>query len=68
MASVYLKRRTWYLRVMDASSRWRSFATRAATKTEARRLAFEMERHLRTELARLTAASKSDGPPSRFFA
>jgi DNA-binding FadR family transcriptional regulator len=30
--------------------------------------AFEMERHLRTELARLTAASKTDGPPSRFFA
>jgi hypothetical protein len=29
---------------MDASGRWRSFATRAATKTEARRLAFEMER------------------------
>ena len=44
MASVYLKRRTWYLRVMDASGRWRAFATRAATKTEARRLAFEMER------------------------
>ncbi len=30
--------------------------------------AFEMERHLRTELARLTAASNPDGPPSRFFA
>jgi DNA-binding FadR family transcriptional regulator len=29
---------------------------------------FEMERHLRTELARLAAASSSDGPPSRFFA
>jgi len=29
--------------------------------------AFEMERHLRTELARLSAAT-GDGPPSRFFA
>jgi DNA-binding FadR family transcriptional regulator len=29
--------------------------------------AFEMERHLRTELARLSAA-RGDGPPSRFFA
>jgi GntR family transcriptional regulator, transcriptional repressor for pyruvate dehydrogenase complex len=29
---------------------------------------FEMERHLRTELARLSAASGTDGPLSRFFA
>lgn len=29
---------------------------------------FEMERHLRTELARLADASRSGGPPSRFFA
>jgi DNA-binding FadR family transcriptional regulator len=29
---------------------------------------FEMERHLRTELARLADASGSGGPPSRFFA
>ena len=29
--------------------------------------AFEMERHLRTELARLSAA-RGEGPPSRFFA
>jgi DNA-binding FadR family transcriptional regulator len=29
---------------------------------------FEMERHLRTELARLSAASGPEGPPSRFFA
>jgi len=30
--------------------------------------AFEMERHLRTELARLVDASRTGGPPSRFFA
>jgi DNA-binding FadR family transcriptional regulator len=29
---------------------------------------FEMERHLRTELARLADASGSGGPPTRFFA
>jgi len=29
---------------------------------------FEMERHLRTELARLSAAAGPDRPPSRFFA
>jgi DNA-binding FadR family transcriptional regulator len=29
---------------------------------------FEMERHLRTELARLADASASGGPPTRFFA
>ena len=30
--------------------------------------AFEMERHLRTELARLVDASSTGGPPTRFFA
>lgn len=29
---------------------------------------FEMERHLRTELARLSDATSTGGPPSRFFA
>jgi DNA-binding FadR family transcriptional regulator len=29
---------------------------------------FEMERHLRAELARLVNAERTDGPPSRFFA
>jgi DNA-binding FadR family transcriptional regulator len=29
---------------------------------------FEMERHLRSELARLINAGSSEGPPSRFFA
>ena len=30
--------------------------------------AFEMERHLRTELARLSDTGRGEGPPSRFFA
>ena len=29
---------------------------------------FEMERHLRAELARLTSGTSPEGPPSRFFA
>lgn len=44
MASVYLKRGTWYLRYKDPTGRWRGKATTAATKTEAKRLALELER------------------------
>ena len=44
MASVYLKRDTWYLQVVDAVGRRRCVASAAGTKTEARRLALEMER------------------------
>lgn len=44
MASVYLKRGTWYARVKDGTGVWRSHATKATTKTEAKRLAQDMER------------------------
>jgi hypothetical protein len=44
VASVYLKRGTWYLSFRDASGRWRVKASIAKTKTEARRLAEEIER------------------------
>jgi integrase len=44
MASVYQKRDTWYARVKDATGAWRSLATKAANKTEARRLAEDIER------------------------
>jgi len=46
MASVYQKRGkgTWYLRVKDAAGRWTDVASTAHTKTEARRLAAELER------------------------
>jgi integrase len=48
VASVYLKRGTWYLRVRDAGGRWIAKASAARTKTEAKRLAVEMElRHER---------------------
>ena len=44
MASVYQKRGRWYARVKDARSAWRSLATTATTKSEARRLALDLER------------------------
>ncbi len=37
MASVYLKRGTWYANFKDATGRRRNVATKATTKTEARR-------------------------------
>src|ERR671924_95746 len=46
MASVFQRRGhdTWYLRVKDASGRWANVASTAQTKTEARRLAADLER------------------------
>src|SRR6266481_4424632 len=46
MPSVYQKRGrgTWYLRVKGAAGRWADIASTAQTKTEARRLAAELER------------------------
>jgi integrase len=43
MASAYLKRGRWYLRYKDPRGRWRAEASTARTKTEAKRLASEME-------------------------
>jgi len=44
MASVYPKRGIWYARVRDAAGRWVGIATSAQTKTEAKRLAIDLER------------------------
>jgi len=44
MASVYEKAGKWYMRFKDDSGRWRDRVTKARTKTEARRLAEELER------------------------
>ena len=41
MASVYKKRKTWYIRYKDAAGEWRAKASQAQTKTEAKRLAQE---------------------------
>ena len=51
MASVFLKRQTWYLKVQDASGRWVARASTAANKTEAKRLAADLEkRHERQRM------------------
>ncbi len=44
MASVYDKNGTWYLRYKDAAGVWRAKASTAKTKTEAKRLAADLER------------------------
>ena len=44
MAGVYLKRGKWYARLKDGTGRWRGVATTARSKTEAKRLASDMER------------------------
>ena len=44
MASVYARDDKWYLRYKDASGRWKAKASTSATKAEAKRLAFELER------------------------
>lgn len=44
MASIYRKNNRWYIRFKTAAGRWTDHASVAATKTEARRLALEIER------------------------
>lgn len=60
MASVFLKRHTWYLRVRDASGRWVSKASTATTKTEARRLAVDLERRFERQQLGLEPADLED--------
>lgn len=60
MASVYLKRETWYLSLRDADGRWRGKASTATTKTEARRLAEEVERTLARRVSGLEEAQPAD--------
>ena len=61
MASVYLRGRKWYLRYKDARGRWRSMPSTARTKTEARRLAGEVERRAERERLGLEAPLPEDG-------
>jgi integrase len=44
MASVYLKRQTWYARYKNATGSWVATATTAKTKSEAKRIAEDLER------------------------
>ena len=50
MASVYKKRKTWYIRYKSAAGRWIACATAATTKTEVRRLAIERDQRAETAL------------------
>uniref|UniRef100_UPI00397DFDCA hypothetical protein n=1 Tax=Salmonella sp. SAL4435 TaxID=3159890 RepID=UPI00397DFDCA len=59
MASAYLKRGRWYLRYKDGEGRWRAEASTARNKTEARRLATELENKGERERKGLDAG---DGP------
>jgi integrase len=43
MADPYFKKGKWYLRYKDAGGRWRDCVSKARTKTEAKRLAAELE-------------------------
>ena len=61
MPSVFLKRNTWYLQVKDANGRRRCLASRAATKTDAKRLAFELERRYERQKLGLEPAAIADG-------
>jgi hypothetical protein len=61
VASVFLKRQTWYLRVRDGSGRWVSKASAATTKTEARRLAVDLERRFERQQLGLEPADIEDG-------
>jgi hypothetical protein len=63
MASVYPKRGIWYLRFKDGLGRWQCKASVAHTKTEAMRLALELER--RSERQRLgLVAGDVQRPPA----
>jgi integrase len=61
MASVYRRGDKWYLRYRDARGRWRAQASTAATKTEARRIASDIERRAERQRLGLEPAPPQDG-------
>jgi hypothetical protein len=61
MASVYLKRGTWYLRVKNTAGAWVGVRSAAKTKTEARRLAEELERKAERVRMGLEVAPATNG-------
>ena len=61
MASVYKKGKTWYLSYKSASGAWKSKASRARNKTEAREMAQELERRAERERLRLDLPVAKDG-------
>jgi len=61
MASVYPKGDKWYLRFRDETGRWRDRASAARSKTEARRLADDLERKCERQRLGLEAIPDADG-------
>jgi integrase len=59
MASVYARGDIWYLRVKDRAGRWTAQASKARTKTEAKRLASDLERRYERERLSLEAEPAS---------
>jgi len=61
MASVFQRGSKWYLRVKDSTGRWINRVTVATTKTEAKRLAGDVERKAERVRFGLEAAPPEDG-------
>jgi integrase len=61
MASVFERGGRWYLRVRDGAGLWRKVPSEARTKTEARRLAEEFERHAERQRLGLEPLPPIDG-------
>ena len=61
MASAYSKDGKWYLRYKDAAGRWRGQVSTARTKTEAKKLARELESRAERERLGLEAPMPTDG-------
>lgn len=61
MASAYKKGNTYYLRFKDFAGRWRSQASKAKTKTEAKRLAHDLEARSERERLGLAPIMQKDG-------
>ena len=61
MASVYARGERWYLRYRDERGRWRDRVSTARTKTEAKRLAAEMERRCERQRIGLEPLPPEDG-------
>jgi hypothetical protein len=61
VASVFLKRRTWYLKIQDASGRWVARPSKARNKTEAKGLAAELEAQVDRQRKGLEPLELPDG-------
>jgi integrase len=61
VASVYEKRGIWYLRIRDHTGKWVGNASKARTKTEAKRLAEDLERRAERQRLGLEPLPETDG-------